>query len=91
MVGQKCPTLLGTLPKEKSMNFHVLDRTGHSTHTWDADNPAEVEAARALFTTLTGKNYSAFARGETDKPSSRMRTFDPSVEEITFVPQLAGG
>jgi len=74
-----------------NIRANVLDQTGHTTNTWDSDNLDEVEAARAQFTFLTGKNYSAFARGETGKASSRMRTFDPSVEEITYVPQLAGG
>jgi hypothetical protein len=70
---------------------NILDRTGHTTNTWDSDNLDEVEAARKQFEFLTGKRYSAFARGETDKASSRMRAFDPNVEEITYVPQLVGG
>jgi hypothetical protein len=85
--------LIKSQPKEKSMtiNIHVLDHTGHTSHTWDSENPVEVDAARSLFNSLTGKGYRAFKRGETDRPSSRMDTFDPSVEEMTFVPQLRGG
>jgi hypothetical protein len=85
--------LIWHFAKEKIMNINVnvLDRTGHTSTTWNSDNLDEVEAARAQFTFLTGKNYSAFARGETEKASSRMRTFDPNVEEITYVPQLQGG
>jgi hypothetical protein len=74
-----------------NIRANVLDHTGHTTTMWDSDNLDEVEAARAQFTFLTGKRYSAFARGETDKASSRMITFDPNVEEITYVPQLQGG
>jgi DNA-binding LacI/PurR family transcriptional regulator len=70
------------------MNIHVLDRTGHTTHEWDSSKPDEVEAARTLFTTLTGKGYRAFLGGESGK---RMDRFDPEAEEMTLVPQLQGG
>jgi hypothetical protein len=70
------------------MNYNVLDRTGHTEHQWDSSVPAEVEAARALFATLRGKGYRAFQGGESGK---RIDTFDPSIEELTFVPQLQGG
>jgi hypothetical protein len=70
------------------MNMHVLDRTGHTTHEWDAAVPAEVEAARILFTSLTGKGYRAFTGGEGGR---RVDHFDPKIEELTFVPQLQGG
>jgi hypothetical protein len=71
------------------MNMHVLDRTGHTSHTWDSNIPAEVEAARALFTSLTGKGYRAFS-GD-DSSGKRLDRFDPNVEVMTFVPQLQGG
>jgi hypothetical protein len=73
------------------MNMHVLDKTGHTTHSWNSDNEAEVEAARSLFASLTGKGYRAFVGSNADKPGRRMDSFDPSVEEMTFVPQLRGG
>jgi len=70
-------------------DMNVLDRTGHTTHSWNPKDASEVEAARALFDTLVGKRYQAFRSDR--HPSERLKAFDPSVGEITFVPQLAGG
>jgi hypothetical protein len=71
-----------------NIRANVLDKTGHTSHEWDAAVPAEVEAARALFDSLTKKNYRAFVGGEGGR---RLDRFDPSVGEMTFVPQLQGG
>lgn len=70
--------------------MHILDQTGHSTTSWDPDVPDEVEGARSMFTTMTGKGYRAFtvSAGEQGR---RMDRFDPSAGEVMFVPQLRGG
>jgi hypothetical protein len=70
----------------------VLDRSGHLTVNWDPDNNEEVRAARATFTEMIGKGYSAFLVGdEKGQRGERIRTFDPSVEEMILVPPVQGG
>ena len=68
----------------------VLDKTGHTTHKWDHNVQAEVEAARATYDALTGRGYRAF-RSEDGETKGRMERFDPNAEEVTFVPHLQGG
>lgn len=69
----------------------ILDPTGHTKHIWDRNNEAETEAARALFTSLTGKGYRAFhVKGDGDE-GKRMSSFDPAAEKMILVPQLQGG
>ena len=71
--------------------MRVLDPSGHSEHSWDADVPAEVEAARAVFSTMTGKGYQAFRVGAGGEKASRMSSFDPEAESMILMPQLSGG
>ena len=65
--------------------MRVLDRTGHTTTTWDPDDPSEVEAARETFDAMRAKGYRMFSDGK------RLDTFDPAVGKMTAVPQLKGG
>jgi hypothetical protein len=59
---------------------------------WDRDNADEVDAARAMFDTLTAKGYSAFeAEGKQGNQGKRLRKFDPKAERIIMVKQLVGG
>lgn len=70
----------------------ILDRTGHLSVTWSADNAEEVRAARATFTEMTGKGYSAFEVGENGKGrGERIRSFDANIEEMVLVPPVQGG
>jgi hypothetical protein len=69
-------------------HMQILDPTGHTSVKWDADVPAEVEAARKVFTEMTAKGYHAFRAG---KNGARMREFDPSAEKVVLVPHLVGG
>jgi len=70
--------------------MRTLDPSGHSEHHWDADVPAEVEAARAHFNLMTGKGYHAF-RMRGDQKAERMSSFDPDAESMILMPQLSGG
>ena len=73
------------------MEMDVLDDTGHTKHIWDADNEAEVEGARALYTSLTGRGYRAFHVKGDGNEGRRMDKFDPTAEKMILVPQMQGG
>jgi hypothetical protein len=70
----------------------IMGREGDTKYIWDKTKPVEVEAARALFATLTKQNYLAFrATGSKGEAGEQIREFDPDVERIIFTPQLRGG
>jgi len=71
--------------------MQVMDRTGHLTVTWNADNEAEVKAARETFDALREKGHRAFRARRFGKPGERLDEFDPTVERMTIIPHLAGG
>lgn len=69
----------------------VMDRTGHSSITWDPNTPIEVETARASFDTLIEEGYRAFRIEGDDNQGERMTTFDPRAGKIMMVAHLVGG
>lgn len=69
----------------------VMDKTGHSTTSWDPTVPAEVAAARATFAELTGRGYRAFKVDGEGGKGQRLETFDPQASKMVLVPQLQGG
>lgn len=71
--------------------MNVMDKTGHSTTTWDPSVSAEVAAARATFETLTGRGYKAFKVGVEGERGQRLESFDPAARQMIMVPQLQGG
>jgi hypothetical protein len=72
-------------------DMHVLDKTGHTKISWDPDVPAEVDAARTAFQSLTQNNrYRAFVSDDGDK-GRRVEAFDPTLEELVMVPHVSGG
>lgn len=71
--------------------MQIMDRTGHTSITWDADKPVEVEVARTTFQRLTSEGYNAFEVESGDRQGRRMREFDPKAEKIMMVPHLVGG
>jgi hypothetical protein len=71
--------------------MNTLDRSGHTSISWDADNPDEVRTARAVFDEMREKGYRAFTVGRRGERGSRLDSFDPRAEEIMLVPQLQGG
>lgn len=71
--------------------MQVMDPSGHTEISWDADVAAEVAIARTAFTELTAKGYQAFSVGEEGRKGERLRTFDPEAEKILMIPQLVGG
>jgi hypothetical protein len=70
----------------------VMGEVGDTKHIWDAKKPAEVDAARALFDTLTKKGYRAFhVTGKDGAQGEQMDKFDANAERVIFVPQMQGG
>lgn len=71
--------------------MEIMDPTGHTRHIWSADNQAEVEAARTLYSSLTGNGYRAFRVKKDGEEGDRMDVFDPAAEKMILVPALRGG
>jgi hypothetical protein len=71
--------------------MNVMDKTGHTKHIWNADVEAEVEAARAIYDTLTRKGYRAFNVKRDGEEGTRMDHFDATAEKMILAPQLQGG
>lgn len=71
--------------------MNVMDKTGHSTTTWDPSVSAEVAVARAAFNELTGRGYRAFRVGVEGERGQRLESFDPQARQMIMVPQLQGG
>lgn len=71
--------------------LHELDFGGDSKIQWDADNSAQVEAARAHFDALRKKNYLAFRMNAGDTKGTQLDRFDENAERILMVPPRVGG
>ena len=69
----------------------IMDQTGHTRTTWDADNDDEVEMARETFKRMTKKGYRAFKVKKDGSEGVQMQEFDPSAEKMILAPQLQGG
>ena len=68
----------------------VMDRTGDTRHTFDANDRAAIEKAEKRFAELTGAGFTAAVR--TGPGEQRViRSFDPSADETLFYPRLVGG
>jgi hypothetical protein len=71
--------------------MRIADHTGDTVVTWDKDNPAEVEIARASFEAGKRKRHLAYRVGDGRRESEVMRDFDPAAEHIVLMPQTVGG
>ena len=68
----------------------VMDRTGDTRHTFDAQDRAAVAKAERRFMELTGAGFTAAVR--TGPGEQRViRSFDPTAEVTLFYPRLVGG
>jgi hypothetical protein len=68
----------------------VMDRTGDSRHTFNPQDAQELAKAEQRFYDLTGHGFTAAVRTGPGQVS-RIRSFDPKVEETLFFPRLVGG
>lgn len=74
------------------MKLNIMDRTGHTTQEFDVANTVSLKEAMDRFDELTKKKgYIANVPGKGGAPSTHLKAFDPTVEEIDFFPQLIGG
>lgn len=64
---------------------------GDNKIEWNADRPAEVEAARQMFDTMKAKRYMAYTLDESGHRGEVIREFDPNAERIIMQPQRVGG
>lgn len=71
--------------------MQVMDRTGHTSVTWDPEKPVEVRVARETFNSLREEGYNAFRVDEDDERGERITTFDPKAGKIMMFPQHVGG
>src|SRR5215216_2889653 len=76
----------------------VEPQPGDTKILWDADNEVEVEAAKATFDKLTSprggtrrRMYYAYKTNAQGEATDRVREFDPNIEAMVLIPQLAGG
>jgi hypothetical protein len=68
-----------------------LDRTGDIRHEFDPADDAAVAAAVARFRELTGKGcFRATSRGPNGVAGKIVGEFDPTIEQVLFIPQLQG-
>ena len=68
----------------------VMDRTGDTRHTFDAQDHVELEKAERRFKELTGAGFTAAVRSGPGEQRV-IRAFDPAAEETLFYPRLVGG
>jgi hypothetical protein len=71
--------------------FRVLDPNGHSSTTWDADSPQEVETARRIFEDLMKRGYRAFKMDTGAGEGVPRSAFDPQDKETLLVPPIRAG
>lgn len=72
------------------MKFDIMDHSGHSTEAFDKTSPADLAAAQKRFDELVSEGRTAAVRTEPGQ-SKVVRTFDPTAEEVLFIPRLRGG
>jgi hypothetical protein len=74
------------------MKFDIMDHTGHSTEAFDNANPEQLAAAQARFDELMKEGRTAAVREVGKSSTGRIiHKFDPTAEEVLFIPRLKGG
>ena len=68
----------------------VLDQTGDTRHHFDPQNDIELLEAERRFKELTGRGFTA-AKRVSPGQATKVRSFDPTAEEIVFFPRVVGG
>ncbi len=76
--------------------FEIMGRNGDTKHTWDPNDPEQVEQAKDLFDYLKDKGLSIFKMKKLGGRGELMTEFNPSVgrmigARVLAVPPLAGG
>lgn len=78
--------------------MQIMDRTGHTTVTWNPDDAGSIKDAAKKFKEMIDQGYTAFAmdlvstNGVTvEQKGKRITSFDPAAGKIMMIPQLVGG
>lgn len=79
------------VPRGSIREIEVCSQHGHIGATWNADNAAEVENARAIYDRLIGKGFRAFSVKRDGTQDQPMKAFDPQAEKMLFTSAIAGG
>ena len=69
----------------------IMDATGDTKHTFETSDEAAVAEAEKRFMELTGKGFRAAALTNDGQPGKLLKSFDPTVEQTLFIPNLQGG
>ncbi len=69
----------------------VMDRSGDTRHEFDAADAVSVTLAEKRFRKLTGAGFRAVALGKDGSSNELIESFDPTIEQTLFIPQLQGG
>jgi hypothetical protein len=73
------------------LTYIVMDHRGDSRHVFENANARALADAEARFKELTGEGYRAVVPGKLGQPGRLLPSFDPSVNELVFIPPLQGG
>ena len=68
----------------------VMDYSGDSRHEFDPRDAASLAKAEERFRALTRAGFIAAERTSAGE-SRRVKSFDPTAEEVLFFPRLVGG
>jgi hypothetical protein len=68
----------------------VMDHAGDTQHYFDRNDPESLAEAERRFRQLVGRGFTAAARVGSGEVS-KIRAFDPAIEETLFYPRLVGG
>lgn len=72
------------------MKYQIMDQTGHSTESFDKADKVSMEEAEKRFRELTGRGFRA-AAVSSGQEGRLIKSFDPSVDTLLFIPSLQGG
>lgn len=90
-IGPDEPTEPPAEPQGAPHAMRVVDGTGDTKIEWDVNNPAEVDAARAVYAKLVTNGQHRAFRMDRGEPGEQMDEFDPQAREILITGALQGG
>ena len=69
----------------------IMNRTGHTTVTWDTETEDAVSEAERIFNEHKAKGYAPFIVDGDGNTSGPIAKFDQDAPEILMVPNIVGG
>ena len=69
----------------------IMNGSGDTRHEFDAADSASVDFAEERFRKLTRSGFRAVALGKGGSSDEPIKSFDPTIEQTLFIPQLRGG